>query len=568
MSAERWLRAISLDGLKRTLAKKSGATVKIGGRQLAVFLEEDEGVRAVDNRCPHEGYPLATGPVKGGVLTCEWHNWKFRLRDGKCLFGGEDIRSYPTRVTDGDVWIDVADNELGELAPIFYASLAEALNEGEWDQAGRTIERLLSAGEGPLDILAFACERAAKLDRYGFEHGLAAAADWAVLLERFPEEQGVILLEAIHGLSEPNIRRSPRPVADAEAPADPEKPDQIGEELRARIDAEDLGGAEALMRGALTTETDDDALPSSVFGWLEAAVTDHFLGFGHAHIFTIKAEELMQNIGWRLADPIVTSLVTSIVLDTREDRLPYMRGYAKAMAAHAGSLERWADQTADPQALTPASATTLTSAALDGELEDALGAVAAALDARVAPDRIALALASAAAERLRRFDPAIDADDELGEGWLHPTHTMTHADAVRQTLLRRAPTAHTLRALFQSARFIQHMQPLDLAADKRGAPAEPPADLARTLLESLLTDQLVLPIFVAHHLKVVLAAERLDTAIQQDAAFSESRDLRLPLIAAARFLGHRQQERRIARMARRAHGFVHDGKPQKTLLGY
>ncbi|MEO2091127.1 MAG: Rieske (2Fe-2S) protein, partial [Gemmataceae bacterium] len=39
-------------------------------------------IRAISNRCPHEGYPLHQGVLKQCVLTCNWHNWKFDLRDG------------------------------------------------------------------------------------------------------------------------------------------------------------------------------------------------------------------------------------------------------------------------------------------------------------------------------------------------------------------------------------------------------------------------------------------------------------------------------------------------------
>jgi nitrite reductase/ring-hydroxylating ferredoxin subunit len=48
-------------------------------------------------RCPHEGYPLAAGQVSPGdcVLTCNWHNWKFRLDTGECLIGGDHVRGYP-----------------------------------------------------------------------------------------------------------------------------------------------------------------------------------------------------------------------------------------------------------------------------------------------------------------------------------------------------------------------------------------------------------------------------------------------------------------------------------------
>jgi nitrite reductase/ring-hydroxylating ferredoxin subunit len=40
------------------------------GHQIAVFRLGESDFRAVDNLCPHEGYPLVQGYVKECVLTC------------------------------------------------------------------------------------------------------------------------------------------------------------------------------------------------------------------------------------------------------------------------------------------------------------------------------------------------------------------------------------------------------------------------------------------------------------------------------------------------------------------
>ena len=41
-----------------------------GGHAIALFHHEDE-VRAVDNRCPHMGFPLHEGSVDAGILTVD-----------------------------------------------------------------------------------------------------------------------------------------------------------------------------------------------------------------------------------------------------------------------------------------------------------------------------------------------------------------------------------------------------------------------------------------------------------------------------------------------------------------
>ncbi len=76
------------------IARPSCAPVvfRSGPRQLALFLAGDE-THAIDNRCPPEGYPLAQGTVdESCVLTCNGHNWKFNLDDGRCLLGGDHGR--------------------------------------------------------------------------------------------------------------------------------------------------------------------------------------------------------------------------------------------------------------------------------------------------------------------------------------------------------------------------------------------------------------------------------------------------------------------------------------------
>ena len=59
--------------------KKQGCTVVTGaGRTIAMFSHDDD-TYAVDNRCPHMGFPLEQGTVKDGILTCHWHHARFDL---------------------------------------------------------------------------------------------------------------------------------------------------------------------------------------------------------------------------------------------------------------------------------------------------------------------------------------------------------------------------------------------------------------------------------------------------------------------------------------------------------
>jgi hypothetical protein len=432
------------------------------------------------------------------------------------------------------------------------------VDEREWDRVGRTIERLLACGEPPQRILARACELAALRAPYGIDHGPATAADAAALLDEHPDQAGTILLEALNLLLDEHVRRPLRALAEP-APLERGFDARHAEaELRRLVEEQDLAGAEALMRGALAA----GAAPAALLGWLTHAATDHFLDYGHGHIYCVKVEDLLDRLGGAGAEALLCGLTANLVNGTREDRLPYMRKYAALTAGHASRLEAWAQRRDGGRLEVDA----LLAAVLDGSLEAALAATASALDAGVAADRLALALGLAAAHRVWRFDDALEQRDDVSEGWLDVTHALTHADAVRETLLRR-PSADALRGLFQSARFIQHMAPLDRSTDGRAAPTVPAPDAVALCRESL-GGHATLPIFVDHHVKTSFAARRIAAALRADPLFAARTDVDLPLHAAARFVASPLRERRIARLASVARDFVREGRRQRTLLGY
>ena len=58
-----------------------GKVVQAGGKVLALFRVGDR-FHALDDACPHMGASLAGGYVEGGIVTCPWHAWRFRLADG------------------------------------------------------------------------------------------------------------------------------------------------------------------------------------------------------------------------------------------------------------------------------------------------------------------------------------------------------------------------------------------------------------------------------------------------------------------------------------------------------
>src|SRR5204863_3515893 len=79
--------------------------VRHDGRNVAVFYDNGN-VRAVENRCPHMGFPLHRGSVRDGILTCFWHHARFDLASG-CTFDlwADDVPTYPAEIVDGEVWL-------------------------------------------------------------------------------------------------------------------------------------------------------------------------------------------------------------------------------------------------------------------------------------------------------------------------------------------------------------------------------------------------------------------------------------------------------------------------------
>lgn len=82
---------------------REGRAVDIGTRELAVFNMGDRYL-AVDNRCPHNGGPLADGIVAGEHVVCPLHAWKVCLNSGRVKrpeATAACIQTYPVRVKNG-----------------------------------------------------------------------------------------------------------------------------------------------------------------------------------------------------------------------------------------------------------------------------------------------------------------------------------------------------------------------------------------------------------------------------------------------------------------------------------
>jgi nitrite reductase/ring-hydroxylating ferredoxin subunit len=86
----------------------SALRVETGALTLAVFNVEGE-FYVTDDNCTHGPGSLSEGYIEGDVVECNFHNGQFNIRTGEvvsppCMI---PIKTYPTRVENGKVLIDV-----------------------------------------------------------------------------------------------------------------------------------------------------------------------------------------------------------------------------------------------------------------------------------------------------------------------------------------------------------------------------------------------------------------------------------------------------------------------------
>src|SRR6195256_2249186 len=86
--------------------RKSGQLVTKVRRLPVVVLWHDERAFAIEDRCPHMGFPLHQGTVEAGLVTCHWHHARFDLESGCTLdLWADDARGFDVRIAMNDVFV-------------------------------------------------------------------------------------------------------------------------------------------------------------------------------------------------------------------------------------------------------------------------------------------------------------------------------------------------------------------------------------------------------------------------------------------------------------------------------
>jgi 3-phenylpropionate/trans-cinnamate dioxygenase ferredoxin subunit len=99
-----WTARLAADEVAPGTAK----VIEAGGRRIAVCNAGD-GYYAIDDLCTHDGGPLDQGRLEGHEIECPRHGARFDVVTGRalCLPAVRPVRTYPVRVTDGVVEVDV-----------------------------------------------------------------------------------------------------------------------------------------------------------------------------------------------------------------------------------------------------------------------------------------------------------------------------------------------------------------------------------------------------------------------------------------------------------------------------
>ncbi len=207
----------------RPEAELRGVTIVSGGRHgIAVFASAtSDKVYAVDNRCPHMGFPLHRGSVCDGILTCHWHHARFDLESGGTFDPwADDVQAYDVLIEDGIVYVDPASRG-GDRVARAKARLRDGLEQDLNLVLVKSVLALLEAGVPAREILEVGGRFGATYRDRGWQAGLTILTAMGNILPHLDREDRALAL--YHGLvhvardcagQPPRFALDPLPTAD------------------------------------------------------------------------------------------------------------------------------------------------------------------------------------------------------------------------------------------------------------------------------------------------------------------------------------------------------------------
>ncbi|MEX2286153.1 MAG: Rieske (2Fe-2S) protein [Planctomycetaceae bacterium] len=422
------------------LRSKGFIVITGADRPIAVFFH-DGHVYAVDNRCPHLGFPLHQGSVKDGILTCHWHEARFDLCNG-CTFDlfADDVPSYETHVRDGVVY--VARTPRNPQDREYYTHrLQHGLRHSISLIQGKAILGLRKTNTKWNDVLCeIAAYGAANHDAWG--EGMTILAIVGRLATYLtPETAFYTVLRAARQVAADCSNAVPHRLLDALADGQHSR-EQLIRWMRSWVQGRHRDGAERVLLTALS-----QCGPSADFAELvfTAASDRVYSQTGHVFDAANKAFELLDTIGWEHASTVLPLILDRMTMarGSEEDAhwhhpIEVIQPLRDAEARLPAHLKTGAGKTWNDNGL-------LLDVLLGDDPLAIIAALEGALLAGAPPLELSKRVTYAAALRLARFGKA----NELAD-WFNPRHTFIFANAVHQALSRSAAPG-VCRGIFHAA---------------------------------------------------------------------------------------------------------------------
>jgi nitrite reductase/ring-hydroxylating ferredoxin subunit len=416
--------------------------VQVAGHSLALFFH-DGSVHAVDNRCPHMGFPLHRGSVRDGILTCHWHHARFDLESGGTFDQfADEARVFPVEIRDGEVWVDLAPRE-DQLAHQ-RQRLQDGLERNISLVLAKALLGLLGGGEDPAEPFRAGLDFGTRYRRAGWGQGLTMHACMMNLLPHLaPEDRPRALYHGLSAVSRDSAGEPPRFIVHP-LPSATTDLETLKGWFRRFVEVRDAEGAERCIVSAVRAGVDHVQMADMLF----AAATDHrYLDVGHVLDFTNKTFEALDVAGWAHAELALSSLAQGYTGASRMEESNSWRNPVDLVEILQGAFEELPDTLEtgrDGRGRWEGRGEL--AAVLLGEDGGAIAdALLEALREGATEEELAGAVAYAAALRIARFPTS----NEFGD-WDTALHTFTFANAVHQGL-RRTSSPELLRGVFDAA---------------------------------------------------------------------------------------------------------------------
>src|ERR687897_808730 len=428
-------------GTLEELKQKGYLSVTAQGHDIVLFYHEGE-VHALDNRCPHMGFPLSRGSTKDGILTCDWHHDRFDIKPGGCFdLWADDVPIFDVNVIDGNIFVhsERANKRKEDLRTYYLQRLNEALEQNIALIIAKSVLTLDSEGVSSSDLFRKGLEYGTRYRQEGWGPGLTILTCMMNIARYSRREDRLRAL--YHGLSAvagdcsgqpPRFAVSPLPNVKSSADAV-----TLKRWFRHFIEVRDSDGAERCLVTAIRAGTEPHILADMLF----SAATDHrYLDSGHVLDFTNKAFEALDIVGWDLAEQILTSLVALYAQATRMEERSSWRHPIDIIALLNDCFDKLpAVLEKSKQSRTTWKASKKIVDVLLGDSPNAIAEVLIeSLQDGAKQEELAVVVAYTAALRIAHFPITNEYSD-----WDTALHTFTFANAVQQAI-RRLPSSMEL----------------------------------------------------------------------------------------------------------------------------